>query len=120
MGRLNEILKNKVTHQLRERGRIPQEVKEQEDNIKMYNNAWLLRITDEYGYIVNRNRDKAQKVLEALNRKNGYCPCGGEGNQYKCPCHIMRNNGICKCGLFENVRPVSPEGRGTTARIKEK
>lgn len=121
MGKLHELLMKKVEGNIRSRYEQPQEPQEEviHTEAKMYNQTWLLKVTNEGGYIVNRDRDKAQKVLDALNRRNGQCPCGGEGKQFKCPCVVMRDHGICKCGLFENVRSVEPKGK-STAKIKVK
>lgn len=85
--------------------------------IKRYNRVWLKKITDVTGYIVSDNDKKVDGILGALNRKNGHCPCGGNGDQFLCPCINMREKGICKCGLFENVRPVDPSGN-SSGRIK--
>lgn len=123
MGRIAELLGNRVAdkaakaYMRKQHEDSKQETQDDEPEFKMYNQSWLLKVTNQTGYIVNRDREKAQKILDALNRRNGFCPCGGNGNQYKCPCLNMRTHGICKCGLFENVTPVSPTGK-STAKIK--
>lgn len=120
MGRLHELLKEKVQDSITKKYTSPQDkddIEEQDKEIKKYNQTWLLKISNMGGYIVNSDREKAQKILDALNRRNGQCPCGGDGKQYQCPCFIMREHGICKCGLFENIKRVEPKGK-STARIK--
>lgn len=120
MGRLHELLQQKVQNVIEERYNAEVvEDKKEEVEFKKYNQSWLLKVTGETGWIVNSDRDHAQKILNALNNRNGQCPCGGNGKQYTCPCINMREYGICKCGLFENVVPVQPKGK-SLGRIKAK
>lgn len=91
--------------------------KEDDQQIKVYNKAWLNKVSNRFGYIVSSDEKKVNGILEALNRKDGHCPCGGNGVQFICPCVNMREYGICKCGLYENVRPLDPTG-GSSGRIK--
>lgn len=114
MGRLADLLSGRKQRNTDAK----REVKNDEVKIKKYNPSWLMKISNATGFIVNSDREKAQKILDALNRRNGHCPCGGNGNQFLCPCINMREKGICKCGLFENVEPVQPSGN-TSARIKQ-
>lgn len=116
MNRLKDLLEKKV----KSRYDVDEtkNTEEQEVQIKKYNKSWLMRTSGLYGYIVNRDREHADKILQALNRTDGHCPCGGNGAQYKCPCIYMRENGICRCGLFENITPVNPTGR-SSAKIRE-
>lgn len=83
-----------------------------------YNDNWLSKVALHRGYAVNPDGGKVSKILAALNRRGGYCPCGGTGEQFKCPCEIMRNHGICKCGLFQNVPDRKVTGSTTGARIE--
>ena len=111
MGKLGDFLKSR-----KETPVVLQDRKE-DSQIKMYNRTWLKKITDTTGYIVSDNDKKVNGILEALNRKDGHCPCGGNGSQFLCPCINMREHGICKCGLFENVKPINPSGN-SSGRIK--
>ena len=86
--------------------------------IKRYNRIWLRKMSNATGFIISDDDKKVDGILDALNRKDGHCPCGGNGPQFLCPCVIMREQGICKCGLYENVTPIKPSG-GSSARIKE-
>lgn len=118
MSRLSDLLRKKIGDRYDAADVKIKEDKEQvQEEIKMYNKSWLLRTSNQYGYIINHDREHADKILNALNRTGGNCPCGGNGSQYKCPCIYMRENGICRCGLFENVTHVNPTGR-STVRIK--
>ena len=113
MGRLAKLL------QKRNESNKHEEVTEtKEVELKRYNPSWLLKVSNATGFIINEDSKKVDKILEALNRRNGHCPCGGNGSQFMCPCVNMREKGICKCGLFENVTPVQPKGN-VTAKIKE-
>ena len=96
-------------------GTAPKE--ENSDGIRMYNRYWLNKISEQTGYIISDNDDKVEGILNALNRRNGHCPCGGNGDQFLCPCKNMREYGICKCGLYENMKKVEPTG-SSTGRIK--
>ena len=96
---------------------VKEEPKKEDTGIKIYNKIWLKKISDAYGYIVSDNEKKVEGILAALNRKGGHCPCGGNGDQFLCPCVIMREKGICKCGLYENVRQIEPTG-SSNGRIK--
>lgn len=113
MGKLADVLRG------RKSGPIVDDtvVDKDEKQLKLYNDSWLLKVSNSTGFIINKDREKVRKILDALNRRNGYCPCGGNGNQFLCPCTNMRESGICKCGLFENVEPVNPTGK-STAKFK--
>lgn len=112
MGKLGDYLKRKKETS------TPAPAKQKEDQqLKLYNKIWLNKVSNQFGYIVSSNTKKVEGILEALNRKGGHCPCGGNGDQFLCPCVIMREKGICKCGLYENVRPVNPSG-SSDGRIK--
>lgn len=118
MSRLTDLLKERIGKKYDTDNVSIREENEEQQTIKMYNKSWLLRTSNQYGYIISKDREHAGKILEALNRTNGNCPCGGNGSQYKCPCIYMRENGICRCGLFENITPVNPKG-SSSARIKK-
>lgn len=68
-----------------------------------YNRTWLSKVALQRRYAINPDDKRVDGILAALNRKNGFCPCGGTGAQFKCPCQIMREHGICKCGLYLNI-----------------
>lgn len=90
------------------------------DGITKYNRIWLNDIAEQTGYAINEEGGKVDGILKALNRRDGHCPCGGNGDQFLCPCHIMREHGICKCGLFRNAVDVNPKnGKSTIKSIKE-
>jgi ferredoxin-thioredoxin reductase catalytic subunit len=93
------------------------EVDEPQQAITTYNRLWLNKVSNATGFIPNEDGNKVNGILGALNRKDGHCPCGGNGDQFLCPCVVMREKGICKCGLFVNVRPVEPKG-SSGGRIK--
>lgn len=112
MSKLSDFLKGRKE----DKPVIHEEVKS--DEPVMYNRAWLRKVSNATGFIISNNDKKVDGILAALNRKGGHCPCGGNGQQFLCPCVIMREKGICKCGLYENVRPVEPSG-SSGARIKE-
>lgn len=111
MGKLGDFLKGK------KEAPVVREEKKEDSQVRRYNRVWLNKVSTQLGYIVSSNDKKVDGILEALNRKDGHCPCGGNGDQFLCPCVIMREKGICKCGLYENVRPVEPSGI-SSGRVK--
>ena len=44
----------------------------------------------------------ADKVIAAVNKRNGNCPCRKEEVQCPCPMHVKEifENGACHCNLF--------------------
>lgn len=59
---------------------------------------------------VTYNQDKqiVDKILDALDKNNGYCPCKLEkNNDTKCMCKEFKEQkeGYCHCGLYikENI-----------------
>jgi len=82
-----------------------------------WSHSWLAQVSKQHNFVINDDMKKVNGVLDALNRKSGQCPCGGTGEQFKCPCTIMREHGICKCGLFKSIpnRPIT--GRSDTPQI---
>lgn len=82
-----------------------------------YNRTWLSKVALHRGYAVNPDDRKVDGILGALNRRNGYCPCGGTGEQFKCPCANMRTLGICKCGLYLNIPDRKIGGGSSSGRI---
>lgn len=114
MSKLSDFIKSKRS------GDKPVQTKVEEpktDEVRLYNRIWLNKVSNQMGYIISSDDKKVNGILDALNRKNGHCPCGGNGQQFICPCVNMREYGICKCGLYENIRPVNPTG-SSNARIK--
>lgn len=127
MGKLRDIIEAKAAGQDYniniERGATPspvqQEIEEQQKpGIAYYNRSWVAKVALLRGYAVSQDDKKVDGILAALNRKDGHCPCGGTGPQFKCPCKIMQEHGICKCGLFENIPDRQFHGR-TTGRIEK-
>ena len=54
---------------------------------------------------ITHNQDKqiVDKILDALDKNNGYCPCKLEkNNDTKCMCKEFREQkeGYCHCGLY--------------------
>ena len=51
----------------------------------------------------NQDRQIVDKILDALDKNNGYCPCKLEkNNDTKCMCKEFREQkeGYCHCGLY--------------------
>lgn len=51
----------------------------------------------------NQDRQIVDKILEELDKNNGYCPCKLEkNNDTKCMCKEFREQkeGYCHCGLY--------------------
>ena len=115
MSKLGDFLKGRKTTEAPK----SEPTKQEDTQIKKYNKIWLNKVSNQYGYIISSNEKKVNGILEALNRKNGHCPCGGNGPQFLCPCVNMREHGICKCGLYEKITPVDPHG-SSSGKIKEK
>lgn len=52
--------------------------------------------------ILTKNKEKAEKIINAIYKNEGYCPCRLTKNEdTKCPCKEMMENQSCHCGLFE-------------------
>lgn len=57
----------------------------------------MLRIT------YNQDKQIVDKILDALDKNNGYCPCKLEkNNDTKCMCKEFKEQkeGYCHCGLY--------------------
>ena len=51
----------------------------------------------------NQDKQIVDKILDALDTNNGYCPCKLEkNNDTKCMCKEFREQkeGYCHCGLY--------------------
>ena len=51
----------------------------------------------------NKDKQIVDKILDALDKNNGYCPCKLEkNNDTKCMCKEFREQkeGYCHCGLY--------------------
>ena len=51
----------------------------------------------------NQDKQIVDKILDALDKNNGYCPCKLEkNNDTKCMCKEFREqkSGTCHCGLY--------------------
>ena len=51
----------------------------------------------------NQDKQIVDKILDALDKNNGYCPCKLEkNNDTKCMCKEFREQkeGYCNCGLY--------------------
>ena len=45
---------------------------------------------------------KALKIIDAIYRNDGFCPCKIEKNEDNiCPCKEMIEQNKCHCGLYE-------------------
>lgn len=122
MGKLRDIIegRSEQTDVSVERTKTPSPVQQEIDGekkpgIAYYNRSWLGKVALFQGFAISRDDKKVDGILAALNRKDGHCPCGGSGPQFKCPCAIMREHGICKCGLFENVPDRNIKSGGSTS-----
>lgn len=111
---------SKLSDILRKRGQeeVADKPQEQEVKLEKYNRGWLGRVAIHQGFEVSDNDKKVDGILGALNRRDGQCPCGGNGAQFKCPCVIMRTQGICKCGLFKTIDDRKVTSTSSSAKIK--
>ena len=51
----------------------------------------------------NQDKQIVDKILDSLDKNNGYCPCKLEkNNDTKCMCKEFREQkeGYCHCGLY--------------------
>ena len=51
----------------------------------------------------NQDKQIVDKILDALDKNNGYCPCKLEkNNDTKCMCKEFKEHkeGYCHCGLY--------------------
>ena len=116
MGRLSDALKRKkYSEKVQEQEQVQQEQKAVQQK---YNRAWAGRMAIYHGFEISNNDQKVDGIIGALNRRDGQCPCGGTGAQFKCPCIIMRTKGICKCGLFKTIEDRKVGSTQSTAKIK--
>ena len=56
----------------------------------------------------NQDKQIVDKILDAIDKNNGYCPCKLEkNNDTKCMCKEFKEQkeGYCHCGLYikENI-----------------
>jgi ferredoxin-thioredoxin reductase catalytic subunit len=118
MGRLQEMI-NKMSGSGSNELKIPTPTpigdgKNTEQQKPLYDRTWLSRVVLSRGFTISVDDGKVDGILKALCRTSGHCPCGGNGDQYKCPCVNMREGGMCKCGLFNNIpeRKISGSSSG--------
>lgn len=53
------------------------------------------------GYMLNPDKEYAEKIMEGIYKKNGHCPCRVVADDTTlCPCDDFTHNGVCKCNLF--------------------
>ena len=53
------------------------------------------------GYIINPDKEYAQKIIEGIYKKDGHCPCRVTQDETTlCPCDEFINTGVCKCKLY--------------------
>lgn len=54
--------------------------------------------------ILTRNEEKANKIIKAIYKNEGYCPCRiTKSSDTKCPCKEMIENNDCHCGLYDEL-----------------
>lgn len=59
------------------------------------------------GYILNPDKEYAEKIMQGIYRKNGHCPCRLEVNETTlCPCDEFIEKKICKCNLYVKAEEV--------------
>lgn len=48
------------------------------------------------------NWDKAPKIIKAIHKNEGFCPCNSE-KSYKtsCPCEVYLDTHECHCSLYK-------------------
>lgn len=113
MSKLKDILSKKKTQDT-----VQEQPVEQKISLQKYNRTWVSRVALHQGFEISDNDKKVDGILAALNRRDGQCPCGGNGAQFRCPCIIMRTKGICKCGLFKTIEDRKVTSTSSTAKIK--
>lgn len=84
----------------------------------VYNDYWMNKQVINHNLVPSDDKGKVAKILVALEKKNGQCPCGGNGVQYKCPCVKIREQGICTCGLFKSLPPRQIKAESTVKSIQ--
>lgn len=112
MSKLGDILKG------RNKQETPTEEPKQEVKLQKYTRTWASRVALHQGFELSNDDRKVDGILAALNRRDGQCPCGGNGAQFKCPCIIMRTKGICKCGLYKTIEDRKVTSASSTAKVK--
>jgi ferredoxin-thioredoxin reductase catalytic subunit len=47
----------------------------------------------------------ADKIIEKINKRGGFCPCRLQNIECPCPMHEdeIKNKGFCTCRLFEEI-----------------
>ena len=113
MGKLFDILSKKD-----KKPEYVQEQQRQEYKPQKYTRSWASRVAIHNGFELSNDDKRVNGILEALNRRDGQCPCGGNGAQFKCPCAIMRTKGICKCGLYKTLEDRKVTSASSSAKIK--
>lgn len=114
MSKLGDILNKRKTSTTN----APAEGTQVNELTSKYNRTWASRVALHQGFVLSNDDKKVDGILAALNRKDGQCPCGGNGAQFKCPCVIMRTKGICKCGLFQTIEDRKVTSSSSSAKIK--
>ena len=114
MSKLSDIVKRK------KKSVDAMPVKQEEHiNLSKYTPMWAIKTAKNFGFELTDDTGKIDKILAALEKRKGQCPCGGNGAQFTCPCERMRRDGICKCGLYKNI-PQRRVAGVTEAKIKER
>ena len=53
------------------------------------------------GYIINPDKEYAQRIIDGIYKKNGHCPCRVTQDETTlCPCDEFISTGVCRCKLF--------------------
>lgn len=114
MSKLGDILKGRN----KQEEVVQEQPKQEEVKLQKYSRGWAGRVAIHQGFEISDNDKKVDGIIAALNRRDGQCPCGGNGAQFKCPCIIMRTKGICKCGLFKTIEDRKVTSTSSSAKIK--
>ena len=65
--------------------------------IQVYGN----RSDEKKVFVPNPDQKKVDKILKAIEKKNGHCPCQpGETPTNFCPCSKLLDEGECICELY--------------------
>ena len=58
-------------------------------------------------FIINPDKEYAQKIIEGIYKKDGHCHCRVVQNESTlCPCDEFINDKICRCKLYVEVENV--------------
>lgn len=64
----------------------------------------LIELVNLNGYHLTEDKNKAERILAAVRRAGGNCPCVSQhlwSERTMCPCEYYRFGLGCHCGLYE-------------------